>query len=63
MGFLKKGQLPVLVVNVAVLIGFSTLFIANQNYELLMYIGVILYGLRVINSSNNEKRYREGKPC
>ncbi|MBF8270367.1 MAG: DUF2238 protein [Gammaproteobacteria bacterium] len=48
MGILKKGQLPILLVNAIALTAFSILFITRQNYEFLLYIGVIIFFLGLI---------------
>ncbi|MFZ5955411.1 MAG: DUF2238 domain-containing protein [Nanoarchaeota archaeon] len=54
---LKKGQLLILIVNLVMLIIFGALFIKKQNYEFLMYIGVIIFFLIVILATNNKVNY------
>ena len=39
---LKKGEWLLLIVNLLVLIGFSIYYVGRQNYEFLIYIGVIV---------------------
>ena len=41
--FIKKGQLPLLIVIGIALIYFFVVFIRLQNYEFLTYVGVILF--------------------
>ena len=51
---IKKGQLPILLVNVIALICFSILFVRRQNYEFLLYIGVIIFFLVLILLTNRK---------
>jgi putative membrane protein len=51
---LKKGQFPILLVNMIALAGFSILFIARQNYEFLLYVGVIIFFLILILLTNRK---------
>lgn len=51
---LKKGQLPILLVNVIALVGFSALYISRQNYEFLIYVGVIVFFLGLILFTNDK---------
>jgi hypothetical protein len=55
--FIKKGQLPLLIVIGIALIYFSSVFIRLQNYEFLTYIGVIVFFLVVILQTNNRVDY------
>jgi putative membrane protein len=54
---LKKGQLPILLVNACALVVFTMLFISRKNYEFLLYVGVIIFFLVVILSTNNRVNY------
>jgi len=54
---LKKGQLPILIFNLLVIIAFTTFYVSRQNYEFLMYIGVIIFFLAVILLTNSRVNY------
>ena len=54
---LKKGQLPILVVNACALAAFSILFLSRKNYEFLLYIGVIIFFLALILGTNKKVDY------
>lgn len=54
---LKKGQLPILVVNAVALAAFTLLFLSRKNYEFLLYIGVIIFFLVVILATNKKVDY------
>jgi putative membrane protein len=54
MRILKQGQLPILLVNVIALTGFSILFVTRQNYEFLIYVGVIIFFLGLILLTNHK---------
>jgi len=43
----RKGQLPILLFNLALLLSFSAYFISQKNYEFILYIGVIAFFLMV----------------
>ncbi len=51
---IKKGQLPILLVNIITLICFSILFVRRQNYEFLLYVGVIIFFLVLILLTNRK---------
>ncbi len=55
--FLKKGQLPILLVNVVALALYTILFASRKNYEFLLYIGVIIFFLVVILATNKKVDY------
>ncbi len=54
---LKKGQLPILIVNAVSLVFFSFIFLSRRNYEFIIYIGVILFFLFLILYTNNKVNY------
>lgn len=54
---LRKGQLPILLVLMASIIGFTIFFIGRENYEFLIYIGVIIVLFVVILMSNVKVHY------
>lgn len=51
---LHKGQLPILLVNVISLIGYTALFLSRQNYEFILYIFVIIFFLLLILFTNGK---------
>jgi len=57
---LKKGQLPILIVNVCALVAFTVLFASRKNYEFLLYIGVIIFFLALILATNKRVDYPNG---
>ena len=60
MSFLKRGQLPILIVNMFMLIGFTFLYLAKENYEFLMYIGVIVFFFTLILATNKRHELSNG---
>jgi putative membrane protein len=55
--FLKRSQMPILLVNGVALALFAVLFASRKNYEFLMYIGVIIFFLAVILGTNRRIDY------
>ncbi len=55
--FLKKGQLLILLVNVIYLFLAFILFFGRQNYEFLMYVGVIIFLLILIMLTSKKVNY------
>jgi len=58
--YIKKGQIPILIVNILSLIIFSIIFLNRKNYEFMIYIGVIIFFLFVILSTNRKVDYPNG---
>ena len=56
----KKGQLPVLLVNICVLLLFTLFYVSRQNYEFMIYIGVIVFFLVLIIATNRKVDYPNG---
>lgn len=54
---MKQGQLPILVVNIAALVVFSGLYLSRQNYEFLLYVGVIIFFLLLILFTNDRVNF------
>jgi len=54
---LKKGQMPILLINACGLLFFTVLFASRKNYEFLLYIGVIVFFLVVILATNKKVDY------
>ena len=56
----RKGQWPIVAVNVVYLLAASVFFGARHNYEFLLYIGVIVFFLALIAFTNERVRYSNG---
>ena len=54
---LKKGQLPILFVNIFVLLVFTIFYVSRRNDEFLIYIGVIVFFLLLILATNRKVDY------
>lgn len=54
---IERNKIPLLVINVFILILFAVIFSFRQNYEFLMYIGVIVFFLVLIIITNERVRY------
>ena len=57
---LKKGQLPILIVNALALAAFTMLFASRKNYEFILYIAVIVFFLALILGTNKKVDYPNG---
>jgi uncharacterized membrane protein YjdF len=57
MKLIRKGQLPILITIVVMLLVFSFYYLAIKNYEFIMYIFVILFFLVLILLTNNRVNY------
>lgn len=53
----KKEQIPILIANMVMLAGFSTLFLYRENYEFMLYVGIIVFFLLLIIFTNNRVNY------
>jgi uncharacterized membrane protein YjdF len=54
---LKKGQLPILIINIVFLLIFAIIYISMKNYEFILYIGVIIFFLGLIVATNKRVDY------
>ena len=54
---IRKGQWPILIVNVVALVVFSFLFLKQNNHEFVIYIGVIIFFLLLIATTNARVNY------
>ena len=54
---IRKGQLPILILNLCVLAGFSIHFLTQKNYEFILYVGVIIFFLVVFIYTNSKVYY------
>lgn len=54
---LKKGQLPIVLANAFVLLIFIFIFLSKQNYEFLIYVGVIVFFFALILLTNKKVGY------
>ncbi len=48
---MKKAHLVLLLMNLALVLGFGTSFLARQNYEFVIYVGVIVFFMCVIGAT------------
>src|SRR3989344_5549003 len=55
--FLKKGQLPILIVNLVYLLISLFVFLGRANYEFVMYIGVLVFFLVLVLATNKKINY------
>lgn len=58
--YLRKGQLPIFIVNIAALLIFAFIFAKRKNYEFMIYIGVIIFFLFLILHTNKKISYPNG---
>jgi uncharacterized membrane protein YjdF len=54
---IRKEHLILLAVNLALILGFGTLFVARRNYEFILYVGVIVVFLGLIAATRNRVAY------
>jgi putative membrane protein len=54
---IKKGQSPILITIIVMLLAFSIYYFAIRNYEFIMYIFVILFFFVLILYTNNKVNY------
>jgi hypothetical protein len=57
---MKKEHTVLLLINLALIIGFGALFLARLNYEFLIYVGVIIFFLCLIGISLKKVDYTLG---
>ncbi|MBI2452354.1 DUF2238 domain-containing protein [Candidatus Pacearchaeota archaeon] len=55
--FLKRGQLPILIVNLIYLSIALFVFSSRKNYEFIMYVGVVILFLALILLTNKKVNY------
>lgn len=58
--YLKKEHIPIFAVNIIALIIFSIIFMKRQNYEFMVYIGVIIFFFLLILQTNKKVDYQSG---
>ena len=54
---IKRNQIPILIVNLALLTVFIILFLSKKNYEFIIYVGVIIFFLLLIIVTNKKINY------
>jgi len=54
---LKREHIILLLVNLALIAGFGSLFLRKQNYEFIIYVGVIIFFLCLVGISINKVDY------
>lgn len=57
MKLIRKGQLPILITMIIMLLVFSVYFFTKKNYEFIIYIFVILFFFVLILFTNNRVNY------
>ena len=57
---MKKEHIVLLLTNLALIVGFGSLFLARLNYEFLIYVGVIIFFLCLIGISLKKVDYTLG---
>ncbi|HIJ65904.1 MAG TPA: DUF2238 domain-containing protein [Candidatus Hydrogenedentes bacterium] len=57
---IRKDQWPILILNLSYLVGFAAFYASRQNYEFLLYIGVIVVFFVLILFTNERVRYTNG---
>jgi len=57
---MKKKHIVLLLINLALIVGFGSLFLARLNYEFLIYVGVIIFFLCLIGISIKKVDYTLG---
>ena len=55
--YFKKGQLKILIINLVLLLSFGAIFLSRQNYEFILYIGIIVLFLILIITTNRKVLY------
>lgn len=58
--FLKKGQLPIFAANATVIAIFIGIFLFKQNFEFLIYVGVLILFMVLILITNKKVSYSNG---
>ena len=58
--YIKKSQWKIFIVNILILVFFGIFYIAKKNYEFLIYMGVIVFFLLLIVSTNRKVNYSNG---
>lgn len=56
----RKEHIILLLINLALIVGFGTLFLARQNHEFVIYVGVIVFFLCLVAASINKVDYTLG---
>jgi len=58
--YLKKSQIPILIINVIYIIIFSFLYYRRENYEFIIYVAVLVFFLLLILFSNKKVNFSNG---
>jgi len=58
--FLKKGQLPIVIVNAILILIFGIISLRRENYEFIAYIVVIVFFFALILSTNKKNNLSNG---
>ena len=57
---LRKGQRPILAINLVMILIFSIIFIMRQNWEFILYTGVIILFFFLVLFTNQRMKYPNG---
>jgi hypothetical protein len=57
---MKREHIVLLVINLMLIVGFGVLFIARQNYEFVIYVGVIIFFMCLVGISIRKVDYTLG---
>ena len=58
--YLKRGQLPIIIIHSIALFIYTIIFLSRANYEFLGYVGVIAFFMTVVLSTNKKVNYPNG---
>ncbi|MDP1695774.1 MAG: DUF2238 domain-containing protein [archaeon] len=55
--FLRRGQALILWLNIIIILIFGYLYLSNQNYEFIIYVGIIIFFFALIVCTNRKVLY------
>lgn len=55
--FIKKNQIPILIINIIYLLIAIVYYLSRQNYEFMMYVGIVIFMFFVILFTNKKVNY------
>jgi len=58
--YLKKSQVPILIINIIYIIIFSILYLRRENYEFIIYVAVLVFLLLLILFTNKKVNFSNG---
>ena len=57
---LRKGQLPIFITNTAITLMFIGVFLVKQNFEFMIYVGVLIFFMALVLATNKKVKYSNG---